>query len=100
MSLYLLRLFLPLLALGLGLDPAMEEIYTIVNIAHKNGQEAVPVHIFPFPMNDENMMARAYSPWRNFWQNLQTGYDYFEITRRPPSVLHQGGRYIFRASSS
>lgn len=80
-------------------DAVIEEIYTIVDLAHSNGQQAVPVHIFPFPMTKTNIMAQGTTPWRPFWQNLKTGYDYFEMTKRPPEVFFENGRYLFGANS-
>ncbi len=78
-------------------DPAIEEIYAIVEMAHKRGQYAVPVHIFPFPLTDEAMRTHILSSWSPFWKNIRTGYEYFETTKRPPRVLHQNGQYVFKA---
>lgn len=77
-------------------DPAIEEIYAIVELAHRNGQASVPVHVFPFPMSDEQITAQGATPWRPFWKNLKIGYDYFEMTKRPPQIFYQDGRYVFK----
>ena len=76
-------------------DPVIEEIYAIVELAHMNGQEAVPVHIFPFHMTEENMALYNGVVWYPFWRNLKQGYDLFEETKVPPLVSHARGRYIF-----
>ncbi len=67
-------------------DPGIEEIYRIVETALRNGQEAVPVHIFPFRMTEENLERHAGSQWIEFWLNLKQGYDAFEADKSPPSV--------------
>lgn len=68
-------------------DEGIEDIYTLVELALRNGQTVVPVHIFPFRMTEKNMGQQTKSPWLRFWQNLKIGYDLFEKRRRPPSVL-------------
>ena len=74
-------------------DPAIEEIYRLVEAALEAGQDEVPVHIFPFRMTRANMDAHAGSRWFAFWQNLKTGYDAFERDRRPPEVTVSGKSY-------
>jgi murein L,D-transpeptidase YafK len=76
-------------------DAGIEEIYAIVELALNNGQDAVPIHIFPFHMTNENMQQYADSTWAPFWWNLKQGYDLFEVTKMPPSVYTQNGRYVF-----
>ncbi len=78
-------------------DPVIEEIYAIVEMAHKGGQSSVPIHIFPFPMTTEKMEEYKNVHWYGFWDNLRTGYDYFEMTKQPPRIFYQNGRYIFRS---
>ena len=63
-------------------DDLIKEIYLYAIHAKNNGQERIPVYIFPFEMTDQNMMK-----YRNkfvsdakllkFWDNLKPGYDAF-----------------------
>ncbi len=76
-------------------DPNIEEIYLLVEQSLKNGQKAVPVHIFPFRMTNENMSEHSYSRWMPFWKNLKQGYDAFERTRIPPTVHVKNDLYAF-----
>lgn len=76
-------------------DPGIEEIYMIVEAALLSGQSAIPIHIFPFPMNSENMNAGSQTKWADFWRNLQDGYEIFENYRVPPKVSAKNGRYEF-----
>jgi murein L,D-transpeptidase YafK len=76
-------------------DKVIEEIYALQDAALRNGQQASPVHIFPFHMTVENMEKHNQSMWMDFWRNLKEGYDYFERTHIPPSVRVRNQRYIF-----
>lgn len=75
-------------------DPAIEEIYTIVEAAMRRGQAAVPIHIYPFPMNAGRLRRERQSPWLPFWTELQRGWDLFEQTKRPPKARARSGRYV------
>lgn len=78
-------------------DPLIEEIYLIVEAALNNGQDRVPIHVFPFRMTDERMaQARAdKDEWLEFWSNLKEGSDLFEANHSPPIVSIGAGRYLF-----
>lgn len=79
-------------------DPVIEEVYLIVEAALNQGQEAVPVHVFPFRMTEERMTKTREdkSEWLDFWMNLREGYDAFEKDKHPPAVtVEDKRRYIF-----
>ena len=76
-------------------NPVSEEIHQLTLAAIDAGEGLVPVHILPFRMTSENMVAQSASPWKPFWNNLKEGYDLFERTKRPPMVGVCSGRYIF-----
>lgn len=76
-------------------DEPIEEIYTLVQSALQNGQAFFRVHAFPFRMTDTNMQRHKDNDWHAFWQNLKTGYDYFEDKKIPPNVELSGGKYVF-----
>jgi len=71
------------------------EIYLIIEQNFKYGHKSIPIHIFPFRMTNENMLARSMSKWYPFWLNLKQGYDFFERYNVPPQVSVQGKRYVF-----
>jgi murein L,D-transpeptidase YafK len=75
-------------------DPVMERIYTAAEQALRAGQQAIPVHVFPFRMTNANLDRHANSPWRAFWNNLKVGYDAFEATRTLPVVYACRGAYL------
>lgn len=76
-------------------DEVIEKVYLIVEQAIKNGQESVPVHIFPFRMTKKNMALWNNYEWTPFWKNLKQGYDLFEINRIPPHPTVRDGKYAF-----
>jgi len=78
-------------------DAKIEEIYGLVEAAHKAGEAYVPVHIFPFRMEDETMDAYSESRWYDFWMELKAGYDYFELEEVPPRVEVEEGHYVILA---
>ena len=69
-------------------NPVMAEIYALAEQALQQGQDRIPIHVFPFRMTEANLAARtaAHGAWRAFWLNLKLGYDLFERTRVPPKV--------------
>lgn len=75
-------------------DAKIEEIYGLVAAALRNGQPYVPVHIFPFRMEDETMDTYSENRWYDFWMELKEGYDYFEAEEVPPEVEVVDGKYV------
>ncbi|MFN3701179.1 MAG: L,D-transpeptidase family protein [Alphaproteobacteria bacterium] len=79
-------------------DSYMEDIYLLTEASIANGHD-VPVHIFPFRMEIDNMLPHRESEWLEFWINLKQGYDLFERYRIPPRVGVQtdqfGAKYVF-----
>ncbi len=76
-------------------NPVMDEIHLLASAAMDNGQDQIPVHVFPFRMTDASMKAQASSPWTAFWVNLKQGYDAFDKSKKPPRVSVCDGRYKF-----
>lgn len=76
-------------------DASIEQIYTLVDAAMRNGQSVIRVHCFPFPMTEENLEKAGKSEHLEFWRNLKEGWDWFEAHRQPPNVEVGGGRYLF-----
>jgi murein L,D-transpeptidase YafK len=72
----------------------MEEIYALAHAAFAKGQTAIAVHIFPFPLTERNLQRFRFSPWIDFWKNLQPGYATFERHRMVPAVTSEKGRYL------
>lgn len=80
-------------------DDVIEEIYTLMSAAFKEGQPYVRVHVFPFTMTDENIGKYADNPNVEFWKNLKQGWDWFEKYNQPPNVEISQKRYIFQRAN-
>jgi hypothetical protein len=78
----------------------MAELYALVQAVHAYGQTQVPVHIFPFPMTEENMALHTDSSWMPFWNMLKPAYDLFERDHIPPQVQVINGEYVISPGSA
>jgi len=63
-------------------DNFIKEIYLLAVYARHNGQDKIPVYIFPFKMTDQNMLTYKTKYKDNkelisFWDNLKNGHDKF-----------------------
>jgi murein L,D-transpeptidase YafK len=69
----------------------IEDIYICAVKARSNGQQKIPVQIFPFRPTTINMAYFAqYAEFKEnekFWKNLAEGYRFFEKTNRLPEVV-------------
>jgi murein L,D-transpeptidase YafK len=76
-------------------DAQMLEIFAFARDAFKGGQKAFQLQALPFRMTAENMARHQHNPNLAFWSMLKTGYDHFEITKRPPEVAICDKKYVF-----
>jgi murein L,D-transpeptidase YafK len=74
-------------------DAAIEEIYTLVAAALANGQQSVPVHVFPLRMDGDWASAYTDSEWLPFWRELEPAYRQFSAGGKPPQVRVRGQHY-------
>jgi murein L,D-transpeptidase YafK len=81
-------------------DPVIGELWSFVTAALDNGEQRIPVHVFPFRMTDRNLWVRKGAKWEDFWADLKKGYDMFEASRLPPVVSVCNGRYVFEPGTS
>ncbi len=80
-------------------DEKIKELYILAVEAKNNGQEKIPVHIFPCRMDDDRMkfLNEEFSDSRliAFWKNLQDVYADFETTQQLNlSKVDKNGPYI------
>lgn len=76
-------------------DAKIEELYELVTQAQSNGQDRVPVHIFPARMDDPDFQAGLQDlPHSSFWSELLPLYQYFEQQRQVPNfTIDETGAY-------
>jgi murein L,D-transpeptidase YafK len=67
-------------------DAGIEEVYLLAVAARAAGQASIAVHIFPFPLTENELTRRAGSPHAAFWRELAPGYAYFEQHRVPEAA--------------
>lgn len=63
-------------------DNYIKEIYLLAVYARNNGQNKIPIYIFPFKMTEQNMLIYKNKYKNNkevilFWDNLKEGYSKF-----------------------
>ncbi|MBX3242347.1 MAG: L,D-transpeptidase family protein [Chitinophagaceae bacterium] len=85
----------------------IEDLYIITSYAHAQGQEFIPVHIFPVQFNNPRNVSylekfvKTYHSYRSLVENLRAAYEYFEKTKQiPVVVLNPGGQYILGGSGA
>ena len=83
-------------------DPQIEELYILAMSAKSNGQDFIPVHIFPVRFNNAKSMAYFEKTTKDepdvqqFANKLKEVYDYFEKEKKLPviSIDTKGGYEI------
>ncbi len=81
-------------------DQGIKEIYTLCLSAKLNGQEFIPVHIYPTHMHSRgiNYLMTSYpgnAAKQQFWAALKKGYDFFEQYHKLlPVIYGPDGSYI------
>ncbi|HEX2532898.1 MAG TPA: L,D-transpeptidase family protein, partial [Chitinophagaceae bacterium] len=83
-------------------DEQIEELYILAAHARNEGQDFIPVHIFPIRYNNKrsvdylNTLARTDGQLKTFAANLELVYDHFEATKQLPVVMvNRDGEYVF-----
>jgi murein L,D-transpeptidase YafK len=82
-------------------DDKIKELYVLCVEARNNGQQFIPVHIFPMRLNENNLILlekkEVPESQKKFWKNLQAGYVYFENEKRIPTLsVDKQGYYLIK----
>lgn len=82
-------------------DNQIEELYILAAHARNQGQEFIPVHIFPIQFKNQRSVhyldkyLRDFPEYAPLVSELREAYTFFEKTRRVPIVMvNKNGRYI------
>lgn len=89
------------LALGFSKkEDEIEQLTVLIHDAWKRGQKRIPVHIFPFPLTDENISENLRSKagkektlLERHWNELKPIHEHFENQHTPPTVKQEAGHY-------
>lgn len=79
-------------------DDQIEELYILAAHAKNQGQDFIPVHIFPIRYNNKKsveylaQLTKTDSQLKLFAERLESVYDHFELTKQLPVIMvnHQG----------
>lgn len=85
-------------------DYYIEDIYIYAVKARNQGQQKIPVHIYPFYPTTNNVAYYTnkpeYKKYKKFWTNLAQGFQFFEKSNRLPEItVNLTGYYDFTAPS-
>lgn len=80
-------------------DDKIKELYLLCVEARTNGQEKIPVHIFPMKLSDSNRQLldkkEVSISTKELWSSLKKAYDYFEKNKIVPNInISSKGYYI------
>ena len=74
-------------------DSLIEHLYFLTSAAKEQGQDFIPVHIYPYRF-DKKKSQKQYAvktsnkaSWASFHQPLNDAYEYFENTHQVPAIL-------------
>lgn len=82
-------------------DNFIKEIYLLTVYARNNGQNKIPVYVFPFKMTNQNMTDYKAKYKENkelisFWDNLKIGYDKFVKDSKELNIkVSENGDYTY-----
>jgi murein L,D-transpeptidase YafK len=82
-------------------DDKIKEVYVLAIEARNNGQEKIPIHIFPCKLEDADLTSLKANYGSSpdlikFWQNLKPIYQDFEKQKKLKAVkVNQKGEYYF-----
>jgi murein L,D-transpeptidase YafK len=83
-------------------DQQIEELYILAAHAKDQGQDFIPVHIFPIRYNNKKSadylesLTKTDSELKSFSDNLQKVYDHFELTHQLPVIMTaDDGKYLY-----
>jgi murein L,D-transpeptidase YafK len=79
----------------------IEELYVITSYAKNNGQEFIPVHVFPVKYNQKKSLEYLATYTKNkpelqkFALKLKAAFDHFEETKQlPVYMINKKGEYV------
>lgn len=85
------------------LDNQIEEVYMLAAISRQQGQDYIPVHIYPIRYNLANSATflknqiRDDKEWDKFNTELEESFNYFQICHRLPLVaVNSKGDYVVK----
>jgi len=85
-------------------DLPIEEVYILASLAKTNGQDFIPVHIFPVQFKNAksvgylNKFLKDFPEYTGLTDEMKKAYQYFDKTKQLPVVLiNKKGGYVVEA---
>jgi hypothetical protein len=82
-------------------DVPIEEVYVLASAAKSQGQEFVPVHVFPARYNVKNSLdylnnsIKDNAYLQQFNNNIREAFNYFELKKELPVIMvNKRGDYV------
>ena len=82
-------------------DIPIEEVYILSTQARNQGQEFIPVHVFPVRYSNKKSMdylmeaTRSNPSLQHFSSNIKAVFDYFELKKELPIIMvNRKGEYV------
>lgn len=82
-------------------DVPIEEVFALASVVKNNGQEFIPVHVFPVRYNNKTSFDYLTSTIKDnislqsFNKNIRSVFDYFEFKKEIPVILiNKKGEYV------
>lgn len=83
-------------------DSQVEDLYILAAHAKSQGQDFIPVHIFPIRYSNKKSqeylqgLTKDNAALKDFSEKLEQVYDHFEVTKQLPVILtNNRGSYVF-----
>lgn len=83
------------------MDSQIEEVYLLASHAKNNGEDFIPVHIFPIRYNVPRSLEQLKKitkddkDYLHFSENVKSVYDYFEQNKKLPIIsVNNKGEYV------
>ena len=83
-------------------DKQIDELYILAAYAKNNGQDYIPVHIYPVRYNNKRSAAylanltKSDGQLKVFAEKLEAVYDHFELTHQLPIIMtNNQGEYVY-----
>ena len=83
------------------INTQIDELYLLASYAHDQGQDFIPVHIFPIRFNVEKSRdflvksTKDDAAYQRFSARLKEVFDFFELNKKLPVIsINQKGEYV------
>ncbi|MDH3069140.1 L,D-transpeptidase family protein [Akkermansia sp. N21169] len=77
-------------------DEGIEEVYTMVAEALKEGQKTVPIQIYPFVPTPARLWQERKSPYFPFWKVLEKTWEWTDLNKMPAPIVFENNQLVMK----